>query len=92
MCLDNTMMRRMIGRYKGFRCARMVVGVTRWGGVNKGGPVRSDAGPQEMEELPWGLEITPHVSATGIRSAINFGESEDLQRYIDGMRKAGMPE
>ena len=38
------------------------------------------------------LEITPHVSATGIRSAIHFGKSEDLQRYIDGMRKAGLPE
>jgi adenylate cyclase len=38
------------------------------------------------------LEITPHVSATGIRSAIHFSKSEDLQRYIDGMRKAGLPE
>ena len=38
------------------------------------------------------LEITPHVSATGIRSAIHFGKSEDLQRYIDGMCKAGLPE
>ncbi len=38
------------------------------------------------------LEITPHVSATGIRSAIHFGKSEDLQRYIDGMSKAGLPE
>ncbi|MEE9265644.1 MAG: adenylate/guanylate cyclase domain-containing protein [Gammaproteobacteria bacterium] len=38
------------------------------------------------------LEITPHVSATGIRSAIHFGKSEDLQRYVDGMCKAGLPE
>jgi TolB-like protein len=38
------------------------------------------------------LEITPHVSATGIRGAIHFGRPNDLELYIDGLRKLGLPE
>ena len=50
--LGNTLMRRMIGRYKGFRCARMVAGVKRWEGVKKRRPGEDDStGPQELEEL-----------------------------------------
>ncbi len=38
------------------------------------------------------LKITPHVSAKGIQGAIHFGRPEDLERYLDGLRKAGLPE
>lgn len=38
------------------------------------------------------LEVTPHISATGIRNAIHFSRPEDLERYLDGLRKAGLPE
>ncbi len=38
------------------------------------------------------LELTPHVSATSIRSAIHFSRPEDLDRYLDGLRGAGLPE
>jgi TolB-like protein len=38
------------------------------------------------------LEVTPRISATGIRKAIHFGQPEDLERYLDGLRKAGLRE
>jgi adenylate cyclase len=38
------------------------------------------------------LEVTPRISATGIRNAIHFGRPEDLERYLEGLRKAGLPE
>jgi adenylate cyclase len=38
------------------------------------------------------LELTPHVSATSIRNAIHFSRPEDLERYLDGLRGAGLPE
>jgi adenylate cyclase len=38
------------------------------------------------------LEATPHISATGIRNAIHFGRPEDLERYLDGLSRAGLPE
>ncbi len=50
---------------------------------------RSDAAREVFKRV---LEITPHVSATGIRGAFHFGRQEALERYIDGMRKAGLPE
>jgi hypothetical protein len=38
------------------------------------------------------LRPAPNVSATGIRNSMHFGRPEDLERYIDGMRKVGLPE
>lgn len=38
------------------------------------------------------LEVTPRISATGIRNAIHFGRPEDLERYLEGLRRAGLPE
>jgi adenylate cyclase len=38
------------------------------------------------------LEVTPRISATGIRNAIHFGRPKDLERYLEGLRKAGLPE
>jgi adenylate cyclase len=38
------------------------------------------------------LELTPRISATGIRNAIHFVRPEDLERYLEGLRKAGLPE
>ncbi len=38
------------------------------------------------------LEVTPRLSATGIRGVIHFGRSEDLEQYLAGLRKAGLPE
>jgi len=38
------------------------------------------------------LEVTPRISATGIRNAIHFGRLEDLEGYLEGLRKAGLPE
>lgn len=38
------------------------------------------------------LEVTPRISATGIRNAMHFGRSEDLDRYLEGLRRAGLPE
>jgi len=37
------------------------------------------------------LEVTPRISATSIRNAIHFGRREDLERYLDGLRKVGLP-
>lgn len=34
--------------------------------------------------------ISPHISETGIRTAIHFGRPEDLERYIEGLRIAGL--
>lgn len=36
------------------------------------------------------LEVTPRISATGIRNAIHFGRPQDLERYLEGLRKAGL--
>ena len=36
------------------------------------------------------LEVTPRISSTGIRNAIHFGRPEDLERYLEGLRKAGL--
>ena len=36
------------------------------------------------------LEVTPRISSTGIRNAIHFGRAEDLERYLGGLRKAGL--
>ena len=38
------------------------------------------------------LEVTPRISATGIRNAIHFGRPDDLERYLEGLRKVGLPE
>jgi tetratricopeptide (TPR) repeat protein len=38
------------------------------------------------------LEVTPRISATGIRNAIHFGRPDDLERFLEGLRKAGLPE
>ena len=38
------------------------------------------------------LEVTPRISATGIRNAIHFARPEDLDRYLEGLRKAGLRE
>jgi len=38
------------------------------------------------------LDMTPHISAAGIRQSIHFGRSDDLERYVLGLKKAGMPE
>ena len=48
-------MRRMRGRYKGFRCARMV-GASSVGEEWKKAARKESTGPQEMEEPPWGRE------------------------------------
>ncbi|WP_428671286.1 adenylate/guanylate cyclase domain-containing protein [Roseibium sp.] len=37
-------------------------------------------------------EISPTVSAAGIRNAIHFGNPEDLERYIKGLKMAGLPD
>jgi adenylate cyclase len=36
------------------------------------------------------LEVTPRISSTSIRNAIHFGRPEDLERYLEGLRKAGL--
>jgi tetratricopeptide (TPR) repeat protein len=38
------------------------------------------------------LEMTPHVSVANIRRAIHFGRAPDPERYINGLRAAGLPE
>jgi adenylate cyclase len=38
------------------------------------------------------LEITPQISAASIRRAIHFSRADDLERYIRGLRLAGLPE
>jgi adenylate cyclase len=38
------------------------------------------------------LKITPCISATSIRSALHFGSSEALNRYIEGMSLTGLLE
>lgn len=36
--------------------------------------------------------ITPHISEKGIRATIHFSRPEDLERYIEGLRIAGLPQ
>jgi TolB-like protein len=38
------------------------------------------------------LEITPHATVANIQRAIHFGRPKDLERYISGLRLAGLPE
>lgn len=37
------------------------------------------------------IAISPHISESGIRGAIHFARPEDLERYIEGLRIAGLP-
>jgi hypothetical protein len=38
------------------------------------------------------LSITPGVTATLLRNIIYFKRPEDFDRYIDALRKAGLPD
>lgn len=37
-------------------------------------------------------EWATRISSTGVRNAIHFGRPEDLERYLEGLRKAGLPD
>ena len=47
---------------------------------------------EAKEVLEGVLRITPHLTATAIRNAIHFKNSADLDRYLDGLAKAGLEE
>lgn len=36
------------------------------------------------------LEVTPRITSTGIRNAIHFGRQGDLEKYLEGLYKAGL--
>lgn len=38
------------------------------------------------------LDVTPQVTIGRIKSVFHFKRPEDLDRYVDGLRRAGMPE
>jgi hypothetical protein len=38
------------------------------------------------------LELTPGLSVANIQRAIHFGRPDDLDRYLNGLRLAGLPE
>ncbi|MCH9046141.1 MAG: tetratricopeptide repeat protein, partial [SAR324 cluster bacterium] len=44
------------------------------------------------ESLHEMLGLVPHATASLLRNAIHFKNTEDSDRYIEGLRKAGLPE
>jgi len=50
----------------------------------------------ETDDAAWALEealaIRPDITLAGERQGARYQRSEDTARYIDGLRKAGLPE